>query len=447
MQVIDNAGGGIALVTDHNDAFRGIITDSDIRRAILNGKSLTLAVKEVMNCNPIISNTKDPEFLNNLLLANPHIPARIPIINEQNKIIDLAMIMNPINKNWSFISNNEQKVRGISRILIIGGAGYIGNVLTRKLLEKGYKVTILDRFLYGKEPIKELEANQHLTIIEGDTQHIEILTEAIKDADAVVHLAELVGDPACAINTRETLQTNYLATNLIANACKFFQINRFVYTSSCSVYGDSKGEEKLTEESPLKPVSVYAQMKIEAEKVIMGLKDDNFSPCILRLSTVFGLSPRMRFDLVINTLTIHAAKRKKISIFGGDQWRPFVHVSDVAEAIITVLESPIDKIKGQIFNVGSNNMNLKIKDLGSVIANGFPNVSVDVKDDIPDKRDYNVSFNKISRILGFNTKISTEEGIAEIKNSIQKGEFEDWESSKYNNYKFLVEKNNLRSPL
>jgi len=224
---------------------------------------------------------------------------------------------------------------------------------------------------------------------------------------------------------------------VLAEACKYHQINRFIFASTCSVYGASKSpDDRLDEKSPLNPVSLYAEMKLKSENGLFELMDDNFSPTILRLSTVYGWSPRMRFDLVVNILTAKAIFDKKITIFGGEQWRPNVSVKDVANAFITCIESPIDKVGGEIFNVGSDKENYKIKELGEIIHTVIPHADVETIEN-EDDRNYRIDFTKISKVLGYKTQHTIAESVAEIKSEIDRGLVDDYESKKYSNYKSL----------
>ena len=276
----------------------------------------------------------------------------IPLLDSQKKLIKF-ILLSELKKPYRTESSEHKGVdENSKKVLVVGGAGYLGSILVNKLLEKGYKVRILEIFLFGKESIDEIKNNPNLEVVEGDLRNIRTISNALKGMDAVIDLAAVVGDPACQTKPIDTIETNYLAAKTLAEACKYQQINKFIFASTCSVYG--QGEEKLSEESPLNPTSLYAKSKIKTEEGILSLSDDNFSPCILRMGTLYGLSPRMRFDLVVNVLTMKALTEKKIKIFGGDQWRPLVHVSDVARAIVLVLKAPISKVGNQIFNVGNN---------------------------------------------------------------------------------------------
>jgi nucleoside-diphosphate-sugar epimerase len=299
---------------------------------------------------------------------------------------------------------------------------------------------VLDKFLYGEESLKEIKSD-NLRIFKGDTRHIEDIKTAINNVDAVVHLAELVGDPACALDTSTTQDVNYFATKTIASICKHYQINRLIYASSCSVYGASDNN-LLTEESALNPVSLYAKMKVSAEQALIEMRDDNFLPTILRLSTVFGVSHRPRFDLVINLLTAKALKEGKITIFGGDQWRPNVHVKDVAKSIISILESPLDNVGGEIFNIGNKENNMTINQIGKLIKKQTPEAELVIEKKLVDKRNYKVDFSKYEKAVNDKIKTTISDGILELIKFIEKNPNFNYKLKKYSNIKYLQEINN-----
>jgi len=328
----------------------------------------------------------------------------------------------------------------IRNVLVIGGAGYIGSVLVRKLLDRGYYVTVLDALLYGDEGIRDLYGRPQFELIHGDLRDVEAVVRAMQYADAVVHLGAIVGDPACALDEKLTLEINLAATRLIAEVARGLGVQRFIFASTCSVYGAS--DQLLDERSALNPISLYARTKMDSERVLMALNDDRFAPIILRFATVYGLSPRPRFDLVINLLAASAVCEKRITIFGGDQWRPFIHVDDAAEAILKCLEAPLYAVKGQIFNVGSDDQNYQIAQLGDIIKELIPDVEVIRQGEDVDKRNYRVSFAKIRRHLGFIPRHTVVDGILEIKAAIEDGRIRDYRDARYSNYKTISEKNN-----
>lgn len=428
----------MAVVVDDKKKMIGVVNDGDIRRGILSGKGINEKVLEVTNKHPLFISNLDIEGIRSIFDKNPDIFG-LPIIDKNKIVKDFVVISKE--SELIFFSKTQVLARPLSKILVIGGGGYIGSILTRELISRDYHVKVLDNFMYGRQSLHKLEGNPNLTIMEGDTRHIEVVTDAVSDVDAVVHLAELVGDPLCNINPKVTQEVNYLATKLIASVCKHYQINRFVYTSSCSVYGATENEDLLTEDAPLNPQSLYARMKIESENALLEMVDNNFSPTILRLGTVFGYSSRPRFDLVVNLLTAKAIKEGQITIFGGNQWRPNVHVIDVANSIIRILEAPLDKVAGEIFNVGSNDLNLTINNIGEKIKEQVPEARIIKKDNNGDKRNYKVDFSKILKILNFETTIKIEEGIKEIINAFNSNRIRgDYRADIYSNVQYLKNK-------
>ncbi len=334
--------------------------------------------------------------------------------------------------------------RNVQRVLVIGGAGYIGSGLLRFLLEKGYKVRLLDRLMFGSEPISAYQDNPNLEVVDADFRQIDKVVEAMRDVDACIHLGALVGDPACAYDEQLTIDINLMATKLLAEVAKGRGVERFVFASTCSVYGAS--DDVLNEQSSLNPVSLYAKSKIASEKVLMQMADERFAPVILRFGTVYGLSGRTRFDLVINLLTAKAIVDKKITVFGGDQWRPFVHVNDVALAVFKALQAPLDVVNGEIFNVGSDEQNYTINAVGELIQKLIPNAELLNMGNDGDARNYKVSFRKIRKKLGFIPQWTVEKGIRQVEEAIRSGKVTDYTLSKYSNIKTLTDQGQLAIP-
>ena len=347
---------------------------------------------------------------------------------------------------WRRATWAEAKIRGkpetraIRNVAVIGGAGYIGSVLVRKLLDLGYGVTVLDGLLYGDASVKDLYGRDGFDFIEGDMRDVEDVVRSLQYADAVVHLGALVGDPACDLDERLTLEINLAATRMIAEAAKGYGIQRFVFASTCSVYG--AGDQVLDEHSALNPLSLYARTKIASEDLLLSLNDDPFAPIILRFGTIYGCSPRPRFDLVVNLLAAKATCEGSVAIFGGEQWRPFVHVDDAAEAILCCLKAPLDSVKGETFNVGCDEENYRIAQLGDIVEELFPDVDVVHTNEDVDLRDYHVSFAKIRKLLGFAPRHTVRDGILEIKEAIEDGRIGDYRDQCYSNYKTLRDENN-----
>ena len=324
-------------------------------------------------------------------------------------------------------------------VLVVGGAGYVGSQLVKDLLHKGYNVRVLDSLLFGDASMNSFNKNKNFELVVGDLRNIETLVKSIRGMDAVVHLAGIVGDPACSLDDDFTIEVNLSATSMIAELCKTFGIQRLVFSSTCSVYGQSEDGKPLNETSELNPVSLYAKTKIASEKVLMEMASPSFSPTILRFATLFGISPRPRFDLVVNILAARAAKLGKINVFGGNQWRPFVHVRDISRAITAVLEAPISKVGGEIFNVGSNSENHKIIDLGKMVGDLIPGTEVVIDESKEDERNYNVQFNKLNDTLGVHLEESVKEGVLEIAREVKSGKIQDFLAPVYSNVQ-LTEK-------
>jgi nucleoside-diphosphate-sugar epimerase len=327
---------------------------------------------------------------------------------------------------------------GVRRVLVTGGAGYIGSHLTRMLLERGYHVRLLDRFDYGRAALEGIAAHANLEVIAGDITSSRDLTRALKDVDGVIALAAIVGDPACNLYPDETVNLNYLSTKILVDACNFYGVRRLVFASSCSVYGSNNGGF-LTEASRLNPVSLYARTRVLSENLLFDRRGD-VEPVVLRLSTVFGLSPRMRFDLVVNTLTARAVLQHKIGVFGGNQWRPHVHCRDAARAFILALEAPAPMVAGEVFNVGGDASNLRIDALGELVGEIVGGVEIVRHGDVADPRDYRVSFAKIRRVLGFEPEFSVARGIREVAAAVRaNAHFQRFDDPVYHNVEAFKE--------
>jgi nucleoside-diphosphate-sugar epimerase len=327
---------------------------------------------------------------------------------------------------------------GNRRVLVTGGAGYIGSHLTCMLLERGYHVRLLDRFDYGRAGLDAVANHPRLEVTAGDITSSRDLTRALKDVDGVIALAAIVGDPACNLYPDETVNLNYLATKILVDACNFYGVRRLVFASSCSVYGSNNGGF-LTEQSRLNPVSLYARTRVLSENLLFDRRGD-VEPVVLRLSTVFGLSARMRFDLVVNTLTARAVLQRKIGVFGGNQWRPHVHCRDAARAFILALEAPAPMVAGEVFNVGGDASNLRIDALGDMVAEIVGDVEIVRHGDVADPRDYRVSFAKIRRVLGFEPEFPVARGIREVAAAVRANpQFQRFENPVYHNVEAFKE--------
>ena len=308
----------------------------------------------------------------------------------------------------------------MKEVLVTGGGGYIGSTLIRLLLERGYKVKVLDRFFFGLDSIKDIK--DKVQIIKDDIRFVR--EDVFKDVYAVLDLAALSNDPTGEIDPQKTLDINFLGRVRVALLAKRAGVKRYVLASSCSVYGFQN--DILFEDSPVNPLTTYAEANYLAEQSIIPFSSDKFVVTVLRQATVYGFSYRMRFDLAINAMVLSMFKTKKLKVMrDGQQWRPFVHVKDTSKAFITVLESDADKVNGQIFNVGSNEQNIKIIDLAKKVADtlGIP-LNIEWYGD-PDKRSYRVNFDKIKNVLGYKPDHSFEDGIKEVYRALAEGKISD----------------------
>lgn len=324
----------------------------------------------------------------------------------------------------------------IRRVLVVGGAGYVGSALVRQLLGRGYIVRVLDLLLYGGRATAELQAHPRFEFWHGDFRNIETIVTCMHDVDAVVHLGAIVGDSAGDLEPDITREVNVIATRLIADVARGYGVRRLVFTSTCSVYGAS--DELLDEHSATNAVSLYAQSKLASEEILLGLASPTFSPVVLRLGTLYGLSYRPRFDLVANLLVAKAMREHEITIVDGEQWRPFLHVEDAARAIARCLEVPATQIAGQVFSVGGTEENYQFKQIAAAICDLIPGTKVTMIEAEGPRRNYRVSCEKIKRRLGFHLSKTVRDGILEIRGAIASGAIRDYSATEYDNFKFLA---------
>ena len=334
--------------------------------------------------------------------------------------------------------NIERKaVRGdkpTRNVLVIGGAGYIGSVLTRQLINAGYRVRVLDELLFGDASIDSLRGSPAFELLRADFRCVESVVEATQGMDAVIHLGAIVGDPACKLDSKMSLETNLAATSMIKNVCKGAGIRRLLFASTCSVYGASA--YLLDENSAPAPLSLYACTKLDSERILLEHPAADYAPTILRLGTAFGWSFRPRFDLVLNLLTAKAVCEQRLTIFNQTQWRPFIHVHDIAHAFITCLRAPTFLVAYEIFNVGSDHLNSSLGNLAMMIQEQIRDVQIEFVENT-DHRDYRVNFDKIGKRLAFTCSHSLEHGISEIKKALENGLVNDYRDAKYHNDRIL----------
>jgi nucleoside-diphosphate-sugar epimerase len=330
------------------------------------------------------------------------------------------------------------------RVLVTGGAGYIGSVLCRILIEKGYDVSCLDRLFFGKESLEDVGGE--INLIKDDIRWFE--PEALRGVDAVFDLASLSNDPSGELDPQKTLDINYKGRVRVATLSKKYKVNNYVLASTCSVYGFQEGT--LNEDSKLNPLTTYAKANMMAEKEVLPLADNSFTVTVLRQATVYGFSRRMRFDLAINGMALGFFKNGKIPIMrDGKQWRPFVHVKDTSNAFISILESNRKLVNGQIFNVGNNEQNLQIFDLAKMVAESI-NLPFNFEwYGSADMRSYKVSFDKIKEQIGYKTSYTPKEGAKEVFNALKEGKLnpEDPRTITVKWYKHLLEARELVNDL
>ncbi len=321
------------------------------------------------------------------------------------------------------------------RVLVTGGAGYIGSVLVRQLLNDSFKVRVVDNLRFGGESLIDLLDNKNFEFIKADVRDEIAMNEAVKDVWGIVHLAAIVGDPACAKEPDLTKEINLDAAKALYELAEKAAVERFVFASTCSNYGKMKNADGfVNEESALQPVSLYAETKVEFEKFLLGqAKDNNSKPTCLRYSTVYGLSPRMRFDLTVNEFTKDLAMGKELVVFGEQFWRPYCHVEDLARSAVLVLKSAPEKVAFDVFNVGDSNENYQKQTLVELIKKEIPEAKISYVKKDEDPRDYRVAFEKIKEKLGFEITKTVPDGIREINYIIKNGFLSNPDDGKYKN--------------
>jgi nucleoside-diphosphate-sugar epimerase len=308
----------------------------------------------------------------------------------------------------------------MQRVVVTGAGGYIGIPLCRELVNRGYHVVALDRFFFGQDKLGELSNNPSLQLAVRDIRDVD--ADTLEDVYGVIDLAGLSNDASAEIDPELTRQINLNGGLRLAKVAREMGVKRYVYASSASVYGNGI-KTCLIESDECRPQTLYAQSKLEVEKQLKALEGPSFEPVIFRNATIFGLAPRMRFDLAVNIMTLRAWKERVIYIMGGgEQWRPFVHVNDVVQVLIRGLEADSELVAGHIFNVGDEGMNYQIRQLAQFVLDVIPHVKVHHIPDDPDKRTYNLSFSKIKQMLGFQARTRVHEGIVEIKQALERGQ-------------------------
>ena len=304
-------------------------------------------------------------------------------------------------------------------VLVTGAGGYIGSILVPELLKHDYRVIAYDRYFFGRDVFADLRGDSRLCLVQKDIRDIEPVD--MDGVDIVCDLAALSNDPSGDIDPSLTYSINHKGRQRVSAIAKKAGVGRYILSSSCSAYGSGSTGLALTEDSPTAPLTAYADSTLKAEADAFQLSDRVFTATVLRNATVFGISRRMRFDLVINLMTLHAVDKGMITIMGGGkQWRPLIHVSDVARAFRMTIEAPSDAINGQIFNIGYTN--LQVRSMAFIVRETLPiPVTINIAPDDPDRRDYNICFDKAARLLGYKANISVEDGVREVYDALKYG--------------------------
>ncbi|HLA07766.1 MAG TPA: NAD(P)-dependent oxidoreductase [Anaerolineales bacterium] len=331
-------------------------------------------------------------------------------------------------------------------VLITGGAGYIGSILTSELLRADYRVTVLDSLLFGGESLVPFLHHPNFHFIKADVTANRAVRDALKGnwpkPDTVVHLAAIVGFPACqAVGKQVAWRYNVEATKNVFGQAADMGVARFVFASTYSNYGLSPDGKPVTEDSPLNPQSLYAETKIASEEFLISQKNTDCAPLVFRFATLYGISPRTRFDLIVNQFVLEAFTKRELIIYQRGYSRSFVHIRDVVRGVMLGLEAEIKKIRGQVFNLGTENGNYSKDDIVQLILKRMPETVVEYKDLTfgGDMRDISVSFEKIKRELGFKTTLNVDDGVREILHALKTGLIRNPMDDKYRNAQFIVQ--------
>ena len=325
--------------------------------------------------------------------------------------------------------------RSSMKVLVTGGAGYVGSTLAPMLLADGHHVRVIDRLDHGGDPLLGVWSHPAFEFHAGDVRDSTKIRAAVAGVDAVVHLAAVVGDPACARQPDLARAINLEASLALIEASQRAGVERFIFASTCSNYGKMKDANSyVDEDSELSPVSLYAETKVGVESALLkSLGPSGWCPTPLRFATVFGVSPRMRFDLTVNEFTMEMLTRKKLVVFGEQFWRPYIHVRDAARAILLVLKSPSSKVSGRVFNVGTTDQNFQKQQLVDLIRPFVPDATVEYVRRDEDPRDYRVSFARLQDEFGFKVTRTVAQGIAEVAQLVRDGIIHDFHQPRFRN--------------
>lgn len=331
-------------------------------------------------------------------------------------------------------------------VVVTGGAGYIGSLLVGELLRNGYRVSVLDKLLFGGDSLVGYLAHPDFNFVKTDVWEPRALREVLKTSngkpDAVVHMAGIVGFPACqAVGPAVARRYNVEATQRVFEQATDLGVKRFVFSSTYSTYGQSPEGKLVTEESALNPQSLYAETKIAAEEFLLKQNGAGCAPVIFRFATLYGISPRTRFDLIVNQFVLDAYTKRELLIYQRGYSRSFVHVRDIVAGILLGLEAPEKKVRGQIFNLGAESGNYRKDQIVEFIIKRLPEITVRYKDLTfgGDMRDISVSFEKVRRVLGYKTNLTVDDGVREVLHTLQDGLIKDPQDQRFRNAQFIVQ--------
>lgn len=320
------------------------------------------------------------------------------------------------------------------KILVTGGAGYVGSTLVPRLLAAGHQVRVVDSLMHGGQPLLGVWASPDFEFVRGDVRDDALMRDAVAGVDAVVHLAAIVGDPACARAPETARDVNEKASYALLEASRRAGVGRFIFASTCSNYGKMADADGYVDEtSELRPVSLYAETKVAVETAMLEDGKGVTAMTPLRFATVFGVSPRMRFDLTVNEFTMEMVRNGRLVVFGEQFWRPYVHVQDAARAILAVIEAPEGDVRGQVYNVGSTKENYQKQTIVERIRPLAPAAQVEFVRRQEDPRDYRVSFARINQRLRFDITRTLDDGIREVARLVRDGVVGDPADPSYRN--------------
>lgn len=320
-----------------------------------------------------------------------------------------------------------------SIVVVTGGAGYIGSHMVRQLLDRGYQVRVVDALLFGSAGLLPIFGHPRLEFFNAHISSNGVVDRALQGASAVIHMAALVGDAACSRDTALTIETNVDGTRRMLDAAQKAGVARFLFASTCSVYGASGNNGLLTETSPLNPVSLYAETKIEGERLVFAASGNGMVCTVLRLATLYGFSPRMRFDLALNYFAARLAQGARVVIYGRNHWRPMLHAADAASAFVAALEADPQTVAGEVFNVGGDEENYRMGQFVEILPQVIPGAQVICRESSKDLRSYHVGFGKIRQRLAYRLTRSVHDGLREVHRLVAEGWLRDPEAPQFRN--------------